>query len=162
MGTVNVSTFVVGTWVFASGCVGASRGSSSGIASGGGRDLPRATATNWFSVQVLLWSLSPRQNGAIRRSIYRDVRYASNGDESTTYHQLPYYALVIVFRASINPLCNQITTVHMLLTHASFPFLLTGDSFLLCLSNLPLLFSFSSSFKTCHIAFCVITARDAK
>ena len=68
IGTVRLSSLAWALWM---GCVGlgASPGSSSGMASGAGRGRPRATETNWYSVHESECSLRPRQKGAILRSI---------------------------------------------------------------------------------------------
>ena len=52
--------------------IGNDLGDSCGISSGAGIGRPRAAATSWFSVHELECSFKPRQNGAIRRSIYHD------------------------------------------------------------------------------------------
>jgi len=68
IGTVRLLRF----WFECTGdCEDSGRGisSSGGVWSGGGMGRPRAAAMIWNSVQLSSLSLSPRQNGAIFRSI---------------------------------------------------------------------------------------------
>lgn len=68
------------------------------------------------------------------------------------YHELPNDGLVEVLRAGIDTLRDQIASIDMLLLHAPFPFLDSGDSFLLQATSLTFLLRFPSLLERSHIS----------
>lgn len=127
---------------------------SGGIWSGGGIGRPRAAATSWCSVHDSEKSLRPLQKGASRRSIcIAECQHRSLlSDRVKTYHELSNDGLVEVLRAGVDTLRDQITSIDMLLLHTPFPFLNSGDPFLLQATSLSFLLRFPSMLERSHIS----------
>ena len=81
MGTIKYCTAAESEASFASSAAlgGFLYSSSGGISSGGGMGRPRAAAISWCSVHESEKSFSPLQNGASRRSIYREIVSIGSG-----------------------------------------------------------------------------------